>query len=51
MDLGTELPERKHYLGIQGQMILCQPIITASPTSWLAGEFMQLTQDFYFWRI
>lgn len=48
MDLGTELPERRYYLGIQGQMILCQPIITALPTSWLAGEFMQLTQDFYF---
>lgn len=47
MDLGTELPERKCYLGIQGQ-ILCQQIITALLTSWLAGEFMQLTQDFYF---
>lgn len=46
MDLGTELAERRCYLGIQGQ-ILCQQIITALPTSGLAGEFMQLTQDFY----
>lgn len=47
MDLGTELAERRCYLGVQGQ-ILCQQIITALPTSGLAGEFMQLTQDFYF---
>lgn len=50
MDLGTELPERRWYLGIQGQ-ILCQQIITVLPTSQIAGEFKQLTQDFYFWRI
>lgn len=47
MDLGTELPGRRCYLGIQAQ-ILCQQIITALPTGGLAGEFMQLTQDFYF---